>query len=55
NIGISLPGTGETPSAPVFEDGEKTVTLRGENIAQEFVALIDTYVERNYGARLAGA
>lgn len=55
NIGISLPGTGETPSAPVFEDGEKTVTLRGEHIAQDFVALIDTYVERNYGARVAGA
>ncbi|MFD0738601.1 flavodoxin-dependent (E)-4-hydroxy-3-methylbut-2-enyl-diphosphate synthase [Lysobacter koreensis] len=50
NIGISLPGTGEAPSAPVFEDGEKTVTLRGENIAHEFVALIDRYVERNYGA-----
>ncbi|HEY5781173.1 MAG TPA: flavodoxin-dependent (E)-4-hydroxy-3-methylbut-2-enyl-diphosphate synthase [Lysobacter sp.] len=51
NIGISLPGTGEAPSAPVFEDGEKTVTLRGENIAHEFVELIDRYVERNYGAR----
>jgi (E)-4-hydroxy-3-methylbut-2-enyl-diphosphate synthase len=50
NIGISLPGTGEAPSAPVFEDGEKTVTLRGETIAQDFVALIDAYVERHYGA-----
>ena len=50
NIGISLPGTGEAPSAPVFVDGEKTVTLRGENIAHEFVALIDDYVERKYGA-----
>ncbi|QSX78218.1 flavodoxin-dependent (E)-4-hydroxy-3-methylbut-2-enyl-diphosphate synthase [Agrilutibacter solisilvae] len=50
NIGISLPGTGEAPSAPVFEDGEKTVTLRGENIAREFVELIDRYVERRYGA-----
>ena len=50
NIGISLPGTGEAPSAPVFEDGEKTVTLRGERIADEFVALIDGYVERKYGA-----
>jgi (E)-4-hydroxy-3-methylbut-2-enyl-diphosphate synthase len=49
NIGISLPGTGEAPSAPVFEDGEKTVTLRGENIANEFVQLIDRYVERRYG------
>jgi (E)-4-hydroxy-3-methylbut-2-enyl-diphosphate synthase len=49
NIGISLPGTGEAPSAPVFEDGEKTVTLRGEDIANEFVQLIDRYVERRYG------
>ncbi|KAH1281632.1 hypothetical protein KXX11_004181, partial [Aspergillus fumigatus] len=48
NIGISLPGTGETPAAPVFVDGEKTVTLRGDNIAQDFVALIDDYVERTY-------
>lgn len=50
NIGISLPGTGEAPAAPVFEDGRKTVTLRGENIASEFVGLIDAYVERHYGA-----
>ena len=50
NIGISLPGTGEAPAAPVFVDGEKTVTLRGENIAHEFVALIDAYVDRRYGA-----
>lgn len=49
NIGISLPGTGEAPAAPVFEDGKKTVTLRGENIGHEFVALVDAYVERNYG------
>ncbi|MBB3274771.1 MULTISPECIES: flavodoxin-dependent (E)-4-hydroxy-3-methylbut-2-enyl-diphosphate synthase [Pseudoxanthomonas] len=48
NIGISLPGTGEAPAAPVFIDGEKAVTLRGENIAQEFIALIDGYVERKY-------
>ena len=48
NIGISLPGTGEAPSAPVFEDGQKTVTLRGENIADEFIELIDSYVARNY-------
>ena len=48
NIGISLPGTGEAPSAPVFIDGEKAVTLRGDNIAQEFVALIDGYVERKF-------
>ncbi|GHA70116.1 flavodoxin-dependent (E)-4-hydroxy-3-methylbut-2-enyl-diphosphate synthase [Cognatilysobacter bugurensis] len=50
NIGISLPGIGEAPSAPVFEDGEKTVTLRGEHIADDFVGLIDRYVERRYGA-----
>jgi len=49
NIGISLPGTGEAPSAPVFIDGEKAVTLRGENIAHEFVALVDDYVHRTYG------
>ena len=49
NIGISLPGTGEAPSAPVFIDGEKAVTLRGEHIAHEFVALVDEYVERHYG------
>jgi (E)-4-hydroxy-3-methylbut-2-enyl-diphosphate synthase len=49
NIGISLPGTGEAPSAPVFIDGEKALTLRGENIAHEFVALVDDYVHRNYG------
>ncbi|AXI84268.1 flavodoxin-dependent (E)-4-hydroxy-3-methylbut-2-enyl-diphosphate synthase [Xylella taiwanensis] len=48
NIGISLPGTGEVPVAPVFIDGEKTVTLRGENIAQDFIALVDDYVERRY-------
>ena len=49
NIGISLPGTGEAPAAPVFIDGQKAMTLRGENIAREFVAVIDDYVERNYG------
>ena len=53
DIGISLPGTGEAPSAPVFVDGEKKVTLKGENIANEFVALIDEYVEQRY-ARKAG-
>ena len=53
NIGISLPGTGEAPAAPVFVDGEKKVTLKGENIAAEFVALIDEYVEQRY-ARKAG-
>jgi (E)-4-hydroxy-3-methylbut-2-enyl-diphosphate synthase len=51
NIGISLPGTGEVPVAPVYEDGEKTVTLKGEHIAQEFQALVEAYVERTYGVR----
>jgi (E)-4-hydroxy-3-methylbut-2-enyl-diphosphate synthase len=53
DIGISLPGTGEAPSAPVFIDGEKAVTLRGENIAAEFVALIDDYVDKRYGSAQA--
>ena len=48
NIGISLPGTGEVPAAPVFEDGVKTVTLRGDNIANEFKDIIDRYVTRTY-------
>ena len=48
NIGISLPGTGEVPAAPVFEDGEKTVTLRGDNIAEEFKDIVDRYVARTY-------
>jgi (E)-4-hydroxy-3-methylbut-2-enyl-diphosphate synthase len=49
NIGISLPGTGETPAAPVFVDGEKSVTLRGDNIAGEFIGIIDGYVDRKFG------
>ncbi|MCL2830638.1 MAG: flavodoxin-dependent (E)-4-hydroxy-3-methylbut-2-enyl-diphosphate synthase [Betaproteobacteria bacterium] len=52
NIGISLPGTGEAPAAPVFEDGEKTVTLRGENIAEEFTAIVDAYVARKYKRKM---
>ncbi|MCB1917484.1 MAG: flavodoxin-dependent (E)-4-hydroxy-3-methylbut-2-enyl-diphosphate synthase [Rhodocyclaceae bacterium] len=48
NIGISLPGTGESPAAPVFEDGEKTITLRGEGITEEFKAIIERYVARRY-------
>jgi len=48
NIGISLPGTGETPVAPVFVDGEKTVTLKGEAIAEEFQAIVEDYVQKNY-------
>jgi (E)-4-hydroxy-3-methylbut-2-enyl-diphosphate synthase len=49
DIGISLPGTGEAPAAPVFIDGEKAVTLRGDNIAQEFHALVERYIEKRFG------
>ena len=59
SIGISLPGTGESPAAPVYEDGVKTVTLRGDDIASEFRAIVDRYVVRTYRAKsghtLAGA
>jgi (E)-4-hydroxy-3-methylbut-2-enyl-diphosphate synthase len=48
NIGVSLPGTGERPVAPVYEDGEKTVTLKGERIAEEFQELVEAYVARKY-------
>ena len=48
NIGISLPGTGESPAAPVYVDGEKVTTLRGDNIAQEFRKIVDEYVARKY-------
>jgi (E)-4-hydroxy-3-methylbut-2-enyl-diphosphate synthase len=54
NIGISLPGTGERPIAPVYEDGEKTVTLKGDHIAEEFQDLVEKYVARSF-ARKAGA
>ena len=50
DIGISLPGTGEVPAAPVFVDGERTVTLKGDHIAREFQAIVQDYVERRYGA-----
>jgi (E)-4-hydroxy-3-methylbut-2-enyl-diphosphate synthase len=50
DIGISLPGTGEAPAAPVFIDGEKALTLRGEGIAQEFHALVEKYIEQRFGA-----
>lgn len=50
DIGISLPGNGESPAAPVFVDGKKTVTLRGDNIAEEFVGIVDEYVATHYGA-----
>jgi (E)-4-hydroxy-3-methylbut-2-enyl-diphosphate synthase len=49
NIGISLPGSGEKPVAPVYVDGEKTVTLKGERIAEEFQALVEEYVRTRYG------
>lgn len=49
NIGISLPGTGELPVAHVYEDGRKTVTLKGDYIAKEFQALLNAYVLRTYG------
>lgn len=51
NIGISLPGTGERPVAPVYEDGAKTVTLKGDNIANEFEQIISAYVEKRYQAK----
>jgi len=50
NIGISLPGNGEAPAAPVFIDGEKAMTLRGERIAEEFIGILDDYVARRYRA-----
>ncbi len=55
DIGISLPGTNETPVAPVYVDGEKTVTLKGERIAEEFQAIVEDYVRRNYAPGAARA
>ena len=52
NIGISLPGTGERPVAPVYEDGAKTVTLKGEHIAEEFQELVEQYIARTYPRRV---
>jgi (E)-4-hydroxy-3-methylbut-2-enyl-diphosphate synthase len=49
NIGISLPGTGESPVAPVYEDGVKTVTLKGDYIAEEFQAIVERYIQSHYG------
>jgi (E)-4-hydroxy-3-methylbut-2-enyl-diphosphate synthase len=51
DIGISLPGTGEMPVAPVYVDGKKTVTLKGERIAEEFQAIVDRYVQEKYGRK----
>jgi Enzyme involved in the deoxyxylulose pathway of isoprenoid biosynthesis len=53
NIGISLPGNGETPVAPVFVDGKKTVTLKGERIAEEFQHIVEEYVSRTYASGAA--
>jgi (E)-4-hydroxy-3-methylbut-2-enyl-diphosphate synthase len=55
NVGISLPGTGETPVAPVYVDGEKTVTLKGERIAEEFQQIVDDYVRATYGGEARAA
>ncbi|WP_298010950.1 flavodoxin-dependent (E)-4-hydroxy-3-methylbut-2-enyl-diphosphate synthase [uncultured Aquabacterium sp.] len=55
DIGISLPGTGEAPAAPVFIDGEKALTLRGERIAEEFMALVQNYIDRRFGQAKAEA
>jgi len=54
NIGISLPGTGEEPAAPVFIDGKKEMTLRGPGIAEEFHRIVDDYVETHYAKKEAG-
>ncbi|MFZ9638882.1 MAG: flavodoxin-dependent (E)-4-hydroxy-3-methylbut-2-enyl-diphosphate synthase [Hylemonella sp.] len=53
DIGISLPGSGEAPAAPVFIDGHKRLTLRGEGIAQEFQQIVESYIEKRFGANLA--
>ena len=53
DIGISLPGTGETPAAPVFIDGKKAMTLRGANIASDFKVIVEDYIEKRYGAKAA--
>ena len=54
DVGISLPGTGETPTAPVFIDGQKAMTLRGPNITAEFQKIVEDYVEKRYGGTAAG-
>ena len=53
DIGISLPGSGEAPAAPVFIDGEKRLTLRGDSIAQEFQAIVENYIEKRFGTHAA--
>ena len=53
DIGISLPGTGEAPTAPIYIDGEKSTTLRGDNIAADFQQVVENYIEKRFGARAA--
>jgi (E)-4-hydroxy-3-methylbut-2-enyl-diphosphate synthase len=55
DIGISLPGTGESPAAPVFIDGQKAMTLRGPNIASDFEALVSDYIEKRFGRKTLAA
>ena len=55
NIGISLPGTGEAPAAPVFIDGEKRMTLRGDAIARDFQGVVEDYIEQRFGQAGAAA
>jgi len=50
DIGISLPGTGEAPAAPIFIDGQKAMTLRGDGIAREFQQIVENYIEKKFGA-----
>ena len=55
DIGISLPGTGETPAAPVFIDGKKAATLRGPTLAADFKKMVIDYIERRFGTRRSSA
>ena len=55
DIGISLPGSGEAPAAPVYIDGEKSVTLRGDRIAQEFRVIVENYIEKRFGKQAQAA
>ena len=55
DIGISLPGTGEAPAAPVFIDGQKALTLRGDHIAAEFHQIVENYIEKRFGRSTAVA
>jgi len=51
DLGISLPGTGEEPKAPVYQDGEQITTLKGKTIAKDFIDLLNTYVEKRWGSQ----